>query len=163
MSWDPLLTYDLTMSWDPLLPWATFTTIGSIINLGYSHTMESLALVVVILLAITISSGPLALFLSWLPAINREGTSGIVRLIRRIFITFFSLLGSLISFNLFLSGSAASLIGLFGSVTAIIAIQREYFPGGLKTIFGKENGNRKKGSSFFKGKLDPRNGPDGQH
>jgi len=64
--------------------------------------MESLVILVAIILAVSLFSGPIALFLTWLPALNRESTNNPARLIRRIFVTFLSLIGSFVSFNLLL-------------------------------------------------------------
>lgn len=113
--------------------------------------MESLVLLVAIILAIALFSGPIALLLTWLPALNRESTGSAARLIRRIFVTVLSVVGSFVSFNLFISsaGFAASLMAIFGSLTAFFAVKREYFPNG----FGNKSG----------GGADRRNGPDGQH
>jgi hypothetical protein len=115
--------------------------------------MESLAILVLIILAISTFSGPIALFLTWIPALNRESTSNTARLIRRIFVTGLTLLGSFVSFNLFVAGStlATSLMAIFGSLTAFFAVKREYFPEGL----GFRN--------IFRGGSDRRNGPSGQH
>ena len=109
--------------------------------------MESLALLVVIILAIALFSGPIALFLTWLPALNRESTSNLVALIRRVFVTFLAVIGSLMSFNLFIAnaGFAAILMAIIGSLTAFFAVKREYFPNGLR------------------GGSDRLNGPSGQH
>ncbi len=117
--------------------------------------MESLVLLVAIILGISLFSGPIALFLTWLPIINRESTSGATRLIRRIFVTFLSIIGSLMSFNLFIAnvGFAATFMAIIGSLTAFFAVKREYFPDG----FGKSKGNG------FGRWSDRRNGPDGQH
>ena len=119
--------------------------------------MESLVLLVVIIISIALFSGPLALFLTWLPALNGVNTSDFVRLIRRIFVTILSLVGSFTSFNLFVSASttAATLMGIFGSVVAFFAMKREYFPDGFRD--GKPKGNG------FGRWSDRRNGPDGQH
>jgi hypothetical protein len=113
--------------------------------------MESLVILVAIILVISTFSGPIALFLTWLPALNRESTSNPARLIRRIFVTFLSLIGSFVSFNLFIAGStlATTLMATFGSLTAFFAVKREYFPNG----FGFKLG----------GGSDRRNGPSGQH
>jgi hypothetical protein len=113
--------------------------------------MESLALLVVIILAVSVFSGPIALFLTWLPLLNRESTSNGAALTRRIFVTFLAVIGSLMSFNLFIAsaGFAATLMAIVGSLTAFFAVKREYFPDG----FGKK----------FGGGADRRNGPDGQH
>ena len=126
--------------------------------------MESLALVVVFILAIVLFSGPTALFLTWLPALNRDGTNKMIKFARRIVVTLLALFGSLMSFNLMIVGStmAAGLIGLFGTVFSIIAMQREYFPDGFRTIIGKE-GKNKNGRGFFGNGSDRRNGPSGQH
>ena len=109
--------------------------------------MESLAILVLIILVISTFSGPLALLLTWIPALNRESTSNPVRLIRRIFVTFLSVIGSFVSFNLFISsaGFAPTLIAFIGSLTAFFAVKREYFPNGLR------------------GGSDRLNGPSGQH
>ena len=114
--------------------------------------MESLVILVVIILVISTFSGPIALFLTWLPALNRESTSNPARLIRRIFVTFLSLIGSFVSFNLFIAGStlATTLMATFGSLTAFFAVKREYFPNGF-------------GFKKFGGGADRRNGPSGQH
>ncbi len=114
--------------------------------------MESLVILVAIILVISTFSGPIALFLTWLPAINRESTSNPARLIRRIFVTFLSLIGSFVSFNLFIAGStlATTLMATFGSLTAFFAVKREYFPNGF-------------GFKKFGGGTDRRNGPGGQH
>jgi hypothetical protein len=114
--------------------------------------MESLVILVVIILVISTFSGPIALFLTWLPALNRESTSNPARLIRRIFVTFLSLIGSFVSFNLFIAGStlATTLMATFGSLTAFFAVKREYFPNGF-------------GFKKFGGGTDRRNGPGGQH
>ena len=119
--------------------------------------MESLALLVAIILAISLFSGPIALFLTWLPVLNRESTSGGTRLIRRILVTFLAIIGSLMSFNLFIAnvGIAATIMAIVGSATAFFAVKREYFPDGLG------NGSRK-GNGFGRSS-DRRNGPDGQH
>lgn len=113
--------------------------------------MESLAILVVIILVISVFSGPIALFLTWLPVLNRESTSNGAALIRRIFVTFLAVIGSFVSFNLFISsaGFAPTLMAIFGSLTAFFAVKREYFPNGF--------GNK------FDGGTDRRNGPDGQH
>ncbi len=113
--------------------------------------MESLVLLVAIILGISLFSGPIALFLTWLPIINRESTSNGAALTRRIFVTFLAVIGSFVSFNLFISsaGFAASLMAIFGSLTAFFAVKREYFPNGFGNKFG--------------GGTDRRNGPDGQH
>ena len=113
--------------------------------------MESLVILVAIILVISTFSGPIALFLTWLPALNRESTSNPARLIRRIFVTFLSLIGSFVSFNLFIAGStlATTLMATFGSLTAFFAVKREYFPNGFGFKFG--------------GGSDRRNGPSGQH
>ena len=113
--------------------------------------MESLVILVVIILVISTFSGPIALFLTWLPALNRESTSNPARLIRRIFVTFLSLIGSFVSFNLFITGSTlgTTLMATFGSLTAFFAVKREYFPNGFGFKFG--------------GGSDRRNGPSGQH
>jgi hypothetical protein len=109
--------------------------------------MESLAILVLIILVISTFSGPLALLLTWIPALNRESTSNPVRLIRRIFVTFLSVMGSFVSFNLFIAsaGFAPTLMAFIGSLTAFFAVKREYFPNGLR------------------GGSDRRNGPGGQH
>ena len=114
--------------------------------------MESLVILVAIILVISTFSGPIALFLTWLPALNRESTSNPARLIRRIFVTFLSLIGSFVSFNLFITGStlATTLMATFGSLTAFFAVKREYFPNGF-------------GFKKFGGGTDRRNGPGGQH
>jgi len=113
--------------------------------------MESLAILVVIILAVSVFSGPIALFLTWLPILNSESTSNPARLFRRIFVTFLTVIGSLMSFNLFIAnvGIAGTLMGLIGSVTAFFAVKREYFPNGFGNKFG--------------GGTDRRNGPSGQH
>ena len=114
--------------------------------------MESLVILVAIILVISTFSGPIALFLTWLPALNRESTSNPARLIRRIFVTFLSLIGSFVSFNLFIAGStlATTFMATFGSLTAFFAVKREYFPNGF-------------GFKKFGGGTDRRNGPGGQH
>ena len=114
--------------------------------------MESLVILVAIILVISTFSGPIALFLTWLPALNCESTSNPARLIRRIFVTFLSLIGSFVSFNLFIAGStlATTLMATFGSLTAFFAVKREYFPNGF-------------GFKGFGGGSDRRNGPSGQH
>jgi hypothetical protein len=119
--------------------------------------MESLAILVAIILGIAVFSGPIALFLTWLPVINREETNDGIALIRRIFVTLLTVLGSLVSFMLFIAnaGIGASLMAIFGSVTAFFAVKREYFPDGLRSGKPKGNGFGRRG--------DRRNGPDGQH
>ena len=114
--------------------------------------MESLVILVAIILAISLFSGPIALFLTWLPVLNRESTSNGAALIRRIFVTFFAVIGSFVSFNLFISsaGFAPTLMAIFGSLTAFFAVKREYYPNGF--------GFKKLG-----GGTDRRNGPGGQH
>ena len=113
--------------------------------------MESLVILVVIILVISTFCGPIALFLTWLPALNRESTSNPARLIRRIFVTFLSLIGSLVSFMVFISGvgRGAVFMAFIGSLTAFFAVKREYFPNGFGFKFG--------------GGSDRRNGPSGQH
>jgi hypothetical protein len=113
--------------------------------------MESLAIVVLIILAISTFSGPIALLLTWIPALNRESTSNPVRLIRRIFVTILTLMGSFVSFNLFLVSVnlVTTVIAAIGSITAFFAVKREYFPNGFGIKFG--------------GRSDHRNGPSGQH
>lgn len=115
--------------------------------------MESLVVLVAIILAISLFSGPIALFLTWLPALNSGATSNTARLIRRIFVTFLSVIGSFVSFNLFVAGAtlATTFMATFGSLTAFFAVKREYFPEGL----GFRN--------IFRGGSDRRNGPSGQH
>jgi hypothetical protein len=114
--------------------------------------MESLVLLVAIILSVSLFSGPIALFLTWLPVLNRESTSKVVALIRRIFVTFLVVIGSLMSFNLFIAnvGFAASFMAFIGSLTAFFAVKREYCPNGF-------------GFKGFGGGTDRRNGPSGQH
>ena len=57
--------------------------------------MESLALMVAIILGIAVFSGPIALFLTWLPALNSKNSNGAIALIRRVFVTLLSVTGSL--------------------------------------------------------------------
>ena len=113
--------------------------------------MESLVILVLIILAISTFSGPIALLLTWFPALNRESTSNPVRLIRRIFVTVLTVLGSFVSFNLFLVSTNlfTTVIAAIGSVSGFFAVKREYFPNG----FGNKSG----------GGADRRNGPSGQH
>jgi hypothetical protein len=113
--------------------------------------MESLAILVLIILAISTFSGPIALLLTWIPALNRESTSNPIRLIRRILVTFLTVLGSFVSFNLFLVSVSlfTTVIAAIGSVSGFFAVKREYFPNGFGTRFG--------------GGADRRNGPSGQH
>ena len=113
--------------------------------------MESLAFLVLIILVISTFSGPIALFLTWLPVLNRESTSNPVRLIRRILVTFLTVLGSFVSFNLFIVSSnlVTTVIAGIGSVSGFFAVKREYFPNGFGFKFG--------------GGSDHRNGPSGQH
>jgi len=113
--------------------------------------MESLAILVLIILAISTFSGPIALLLTWIPALNRESTSNPVRLIRRILVTFLTVLGSFVSFNLFIVSVSlfTTVIAAIGSISGFFAVKREYFPNGFGTRFG--------------GGADRRNGPSGQH
>jgi hypothetical protein len=113
--------------------------------------MESLAILVLIILAISTFSGPIALLLTWIPALNRESTSNPLRLIRRIFVTFLTVLGSFVSFNLFLVSTNlfTTVIAAIGSISGFFAVKREYFPNGFGFKFG--------------GGSDRRNGPSGQH
>ena len=113
--------------------------------------MESLAFLVLIIFAISTFSGPIALFLTWLPVLNRESTSNPVRLTRRILVTFLTVLGSFVSFNLFIVSSnlVTTVIAGIGSVSGFFAVKREYFPNGFGFKFG--------------GGSDRRNGPSGQH
>jgi ABC-type arginine transport system permease subunit len=113
--------------------------------------MESLAILVLIILAVSTFSGPIALLLTWIPALNRESTSHPVRLIRRIFVTFLTVLGSFVSFNLFLVSTNlfTTVIAAIGSISGFFAVKREYFPNGFGFKFG--------------GGSDRRNGPSGQH
>ena len=113
--------------------------------------MESLVVLVAIILVISVFSGPIALFLTWLPVLNRENTSNGAALTRRIFVTFLAVIGSFVSFNLFISsaGFATSLMAIFGSLTAFFAVKREYFPNGFRNNLG--------------GGSDRLNGPSGQH
>jgi len=119
--------------------------------------MESLAVMVAIILGVALFSGPVALFFTWLPVINKENTNGSIALARRLFVTLLAVTGSLVSFMLFIAsaGIAGILMAIFGSVTAFFAVKREYFPDGLRN--GKSNGN------FFGRGSDRRNGPSGQH
>lgn len=119
--------------------------------------MESLALMVAIILGIAVFSGPIALFLTWLPALNSKNSNRAVALIRRVFVTLLSVTGSLVSFMLFIAsaGIAGILMAMFGSITALFAVKREYFPDGLRN--GKSSGN------LFGRGSDRRNGPSGQH
>ena len=113
--------------------------------------MESLAFLVLIILVISTFSGLIALFLTWLPVLNRESTSNPVRLTRRILVTFLTVLGSFVSFNLFIVSSnlVTTVIAGIGSVSGFFAVKREYFPNGFGFKFG--------------GGSDRRNGPSGQH
>lgn len=113
--------------------------------------MESLALVVAIILSVSLFSGPIALFLTWLPVLNRGTTSKAAGLIRRVLVTFLIVIGSLMSFNLFIAnvGFAATFMAFIGSLTAFFAAKREYFPDGF-------------GNKRFGGGADRRNGPSGQ-
>ena len=113
--------------------------------------MESLVKLVLIILAISTFSGPIALLLTWIPTLNRESTSNPVRLIRRILVTFLTVLGSFVSFNLFIVSSnlVTTVIAGIGSVSGFFAVKREYFPNGFGFKFG--------------GGSDHRNGPSGQH
>ncbi len=108
-------------------------------------------LLVAIILSVSLFSGPIALFLTWLPVLNRESTSKAAALVRRILVTFLVVIGSLMSFNLFIAsvGFAASFMAFIGSLTAFFAVKREYFPNGFGFKFG--------------GGSDRRNGPSGQH
>jgi len=114
--------------------------------------METLALFFLIILAISTFSGSIALLLTWIPALNRESTSNPLRLIRRILVTFFTVLGSFVSFNLFLviTNLFTTVIAAIGSVSGFFAVNREYFPNGF-------------GFKKFGGGTDRRNGPSGQH
>ena len=109
--------------------------------------MESLAIFFAIMLAISLFSGPIALFLTWLPVLNRERTSNAARLIRRILVTFFAVIGSFVSFFLFIAipGIVSTILIVVGSITAFFAVKREYFSNG------------------FRGGSDRLNGPSGQH
>jgi len=113
--------------------------------------MESLAMLVFIILVISTFSGPIALLLTWLPALNRESTSNTARSIRRILVTVLTLLGSFVSFKLFIASLSlvTTLIVAIGSVSGFFAMKREYFPNGFGIKFG--------------GGSDRRNGPSGQH
>jgi len=113
--------------------------------------MESLALIVTVILTVSIFSGPIALLLTWIPALNRESTSNVARLIRRIFVTFLTLLGSFVSFNLFIVSLNlfTTVIAAIGSISGFFAMKREYFPDGFGFNFGSRS--------------DRRNGPGGQH
>jgi Na+-driven multidrug efflux pump len=113
--------------------------------------MESLALLVFIILIISTFSGPIALLLTWLPALNRESTSNPVRLVRRIFVTILTLLGSFVSFNLFIVSLNlfTTAVAAIGSKIGFFAMKREYFPSGFGFNFGSRS--------------DRRNGPGGQH
>ena len=113
--------------------------------------MESLAILVLIILAISTFSGPIALLLTWIPALNRESTSNPVRLIRRILVTFLTVLGSFVSFNLFIVSLSlfTTVVAAIGSISGFFAVKREYFPNGFGFKFG--------------GGSDRRNGPSGQH
>jgi len=113
--------------------------------------MESLALLVALILAIALFSGPIALLLTWLPALNRNSTSDFLTLVRRIFVTILSVVGSFVSFSLFIASLSLIITALafIGSITAFLAVKREYFPNG----FGFKLG----------GGSDRRNGPSGQH
>jgi hypothetical protein len=113
--------------------------------------MESLAILVFIILAVSTFSGPIALLLTWIPALNRESTSNPVRLVRRIFVTILTLLGSFVSFNLFIVSLNlfTTVIAALGSISGFFAIKREYFPSGFGFNFGSRS--------------DRRNGPGGQH
>jgi len=114
--------------------------------------MESLVITVLIILAISTFSGPIALLLTWIPALNRESTSNPVRLIRRVFVTVLTLIGSFVSFNLFLVNMNlfTTVIAAIGSISGFFAVKREYFPNGF-------------GFKGFGGGSDRRNGPSGQH
>ena len=114
--------------------------------------MESLVILVAIILSVSLFSGPIALFLTWLPLLNRESTSKAAALVRRILVTLLVVIGSLMSFNVFIAsvGFAASLMAFIGSITAFFAAKREYFPNGF-------------GFKGFGGGADRRNGPSGQH
>ena len=114
--------------------------------------MESLAIIVLIILAISTFSGPIALLLTWIPALNRESTSNPVRLIRRILVTVLTLTGSFVSFNLFLVSINlfTTVIAAIGSISGFFAVKREYLPNGF-------------GFKGFGGRSDRRNGPSGQH
>ena len=119
--------------------------------------MESLALLVAIIVLVALLSGPLALFLTWLPILNGADKNPLLKIIRRVLVTALSLVGSLFSFNLILAGStfATFVMGSIGSLTAFFAVKREYFPDGLG--LGNRNGNG------FGRRGDRRNGPEGQH
>ena len=108
-------------------------------------------MLVFVILVISTFSGLIALLLTWIPALNRESTSNPVRLIRRIFVTGLTLLGSFVSFNLFIVSLSlvTTLIAAIGSVSGFFAMKREYFPNGFGIKFG--------------GGSDRRNGPSGQH
>ena len=114
--------------------------------------MESLAIIVLGIVAVALFSGPMALFLTWLPVLNRESTSNGLALVRRIFVTFLSVMGSFVSFNLFIVSVSlfTTVIAAIGSVSGFFAVKREYFPNGF-------------GFKKFGGGTDRRNGPSGQH
>jgi hypothetical protein len=113
--------------------------------------MESLAIVVLGILIVSTFSSPIALLLTWIPALNRESTSNPVRLVRRIFVTILTLLGSFVSFNLFIVSLNlfTTAVAAIGSIFGFFAIKREYFPDGFGFNFSRRS--------------DRRNGPDGQH
>lgn len=90
--------------------------------------MESLALMVSLLVLTTVLSGPLCLALASKRIKKLTSKWMWVFILRRILVVILAIIGAFVATNfLFSSGVAfAQLIGIFGAVTIIIAMKREF-------------------------------------
>jgi hypothetical protein len=107
--------------------------------------MESLALLVVIILAVVMFSGPLGILLTINPIWNATLKVPGLWYARRVLITFFAAIGVIFGFQVLLGGIPfiASLMVISGMAFNIIAIKLEYQIG----KFNKRATPRKPGAS----------------
>jgi hypothetical protein len=107
--------------------------------------MESLALLVVIILAVVMFSGPLGILLTINPIWNATLKVPGLWYVRRVLITFFAAIGVIFGFQVLLGGIPfmASLMVISGMAFNVIAIKLEYQIG----KFNKRATPRKPGAS----------------
>jgi hypothetical protein len=107
--------------------------------------MESLALLVVIILAVVMFSGPLGILLTINPIWNATLKVPGLWYARRVLITFFAAIGVIFGFQVLLGGIPfmASLMVISGMAFNVIAIKLEYQIG----KFNKRATPRKPGAS----------------